>query len=144
MNNITECPSLIIFNIVKSHSSYYNPPPFSEAIIYLSVQTHETRIRFLQSKQTGVILRPFGPQIIFQKQQIIFYVNLDSRSRSSLLSVFRIRIRSDPYHLVGSGSDPYQEALIWIRVAPKDYSGKKSIFLKFLFFLLHFARFRNI
>ena len=24
--------------------------------------------------------------------------------------------------------DPYQEALIWIRVAPKDYSGKKSIF----------------
>ena len=35
----------------------------------------------------------------------------------------RIRIIwSDP------DPDPYQEALIWIRVAPKDYSGKKSIF----------------
>ena len=40
--------------------------------------------------------------------------------------------------------DPYQEALIWIRVAPKDYSGKKSIFFLIFNFLLHFARFRNI
>ena len=35
-----------------------------------------------------------------------------------------------------SDPDPYQEALIWIRVAPKDYSGKKSIFYKnFNFFV---------
>ena len=39
----------------------------------------------------------------------------------------RIRIiLSDP----DPDPDPYQEALIWIRVAPKDYSGKKSIFFK--------------
>ena len=45
--------------------------------------------------------------------------------------VFRIRIIwSDP------DPDQYQEALIWIRVAPKDYSGKKSIFFKnFNFFV---------
>ena len=42
-----------------------------------------------------------------------------------------------------SDPDPYQEALIWIRVAPKDYSGKKCIFFKIYNFLLHFARFRN-
>ena len=46
-----------------------------------------------------------------------------------LKTVFRIRI-------IWSDPDPYQEALIWIRVAPKDYSGKKSIFLKnFNFFV---------
>ena len=47
------------------------------------------------------------------------------------------------FYIINSVSDPdpYQEALIWIRVAPKDYSGKKSIFLKKFNF---FARFRNI
>ena len=34
--------------------------------------------------------------------------------------------------------DPYQEALIWTRVAPKDYSGKKSIFLKIFNFFVSF------
>ena len=34
--------------------------------------------------------------------------------------------------------DPYQEALIWIRVAPKDYSGKKSIFFKIFNFFVTF------
>ena len=49
--------------------------------------------------------------------------------------VFRIRIIwSDP----DPDSDLYQEALIWIRVAPKDYSGKKSIFLKFFNFFVTF------
>ena len=33
-----------------------------------------------------------------------------------------------------SDPDPYQEAFIWIRVAPKDYSGKSLYFLKFLIF----------
>ena len=47
--------------------------------------------------------------------------------------VFRIRIIwSDP------DPDPYQEALIWIRVALKDYSGKKSIFFKIFNFLVTF------
>ena len=34
--------------------------------------------------------------------------------------------------IIWSDPDPYQyqEALIWIRVAPKDYSGKKSKFFK--------------
>ena len=34
--------------------------------------------------------------------------------------------------------DPYQEALIWIRVAPKDYSGKKSIFFKIFNYFVTF------
>ena len=34
--------------------------------------------------------------------------------------------------------DPYQEALIRIRVAPKDYSGKKSIFFKIYNFFVTF------
>ena len=38
-----------------------------------------------------------------------------------------------------SDPDPYQEALIWIRVAPKDYSGKKSIFFKILNFFVTFC-----
>ena len=37
-----------------------------------------------------------------------------------------------------SDPDPYQEALIWIRVAPKDYSGKKSIFFKIYNFFVTF------
>ena len=37
-----------------------------------------------------------------------------------------------------SDPDPYQEALIWIREAPKDYSGKKSIFFKIFHFFVTF------
>ena len=38
--------------------------------------------------------------------------------------------------IIWSDPDPYQEALMWIWVAPKDYSGKKSIFfLIFNFFV---------
>ena len=45
----------------------------------------------------------------------------------------RIRIIwSDP------DPDPYQEVLIWIRVAPKDYSGKKSMFFKIFNFFVTF------
>ena len=43
------------------------------------------------------------------------------------------RIRSDPYHLVGSGS-----------VSESVDKSKSLYFLKFLIVLLHFARFRNI
>ena len=50
-------------------------------------------------------------------------------------TVFWIRIRIRIIWL-DPDPDPYQEALIWIRVVPKDYSGKKSIFLKnFNFFV---------
>ena len=34
--------------------------------------------------------------------------------------------------------DPDKEALIWIRVAPKDYSGKTSIFFKIFNFFVSF------
>ena len=39
--------------------------------------------------------------------------------------------------IIWSDPDPYQyqEALIWIRVARKDYSGKSLNFLKFLIFV---------
>ena len=51
-----------------------------------------------------------------------------SGSGSSRISI----IWSDPH------PDPYQKALIWIRVAPKDYSGKKSIFFKIFNFFVPF------
>ena len=47
------------------------------------------------------------------------------------LTVFRIRI-------IWSDPDPDQEVLIWIRVAPKDYSGKKSKFFKIFNFFVTF------
>ena len=40
--------------------------------------------------------------------------------------------------VIWSDPDPYQEALIWIRVAPKDYSGKKSVFFKKFYFFVTF------
>ena len=71
---------------------------------------------------------------------LFWQIYLKSQLRSMIyillyLPVFRIRIPiiwSDP------DPDPYQEALIWIRVAPKDYSGKKSLFFKIFNFFVPF------
>ena len=67
MNNITECPSLIIFNIVKSHSSYYNPPPlFGGYYLFICVDAWNkdlvpivTRSELVLMDSDGVLVQNF-------------------------------------------------------------------------------------
>ena len=79
-----------------------------------------------------------GPPLLFFYGKVLEY---DSWGGPSY-PVSRIRIRSDPYHLVGSGS--VSGSVDMDRGSAKGLLRQKVYIFKIFIFLLNFARFRNI
>ena len=78
-------------------------------------------------------------ELLFYKYDLVFFDYCCNMTKMFFYTGMQcFRSGSGWIRIIWSDPDLYQEALIWIRVAPKDYSGKKSIFFKiFNFFVTY-------